>query len=175
MSQLVDLALQRVKAAYSTVPIALEPTAWLYIGAFAALAVPIGMYSGILKFKVEKRPSKWLEVLLVVFLSRGLLEELVFRVMALPHPAVDGPTPPAEFAFKAAISTTVFVTGHLLIPGERQQKTFRDPGFLMMCGIFGAMCSAVYYLTSSLLVIWLVHGVPVAVWLLLLGGVDKVQ
>jgi predicted Abi (CAAX) family protease len=76
---------------------------------------------------------------------------------------------------RAAISTLVFVLGHLLIPGERQQKTFRDPGFLIMCGIFGAMCSAVYYLTGSLLVIWLVHGVPVTVWLLLLGGVDKVQ
>jgi predicted Abi (CAAX) family protease len=47
---------------------------------------------------------------------------------------------------------------------------------LIMCGIFGAVCSAVYYLTSSLLVIWLVHGVPVTVWLLvLLGGGDKVQ
>lgn len=76
---------------------------------------------------------------------------------------------------RAFLSTAVFVAGHLLIPGERLQKTFRDPGFLVMCGVFGALCSAVYYLTASLLVIWLVHGVPVAIWLLLLGGVEKVQ
>lgn len=76
---------------------------------------------------------------------------------------------------RAALSTAVFVGAHLLIPGERAKKTFRDPGFLVMCGIFGAMCSAVYYLTGSLLVIWLVHGVPVTIWLLLLGGAEKVQ
>jgi predicted Abi (CAAX) family protease len=34
--------------------------------------------------------------------------------------------------------------------------------------------SAVYYMTGSLCTLWLVHGVPVAVWLLLLGGTDKV-
>jgi hypothetical protein len=62
MSQLIDLAWQRVKAAYSTVPPALEPTAWLYIGTFAALAIPIGMFTGVLNFKIEKRPAKWLEV-----------------------------------------------------------------------------------------------------------------
>jgi predicted Abi (CAAX) family protease len=69
----------------------------------------------------------------------------------------------------------VFVAAHLLIPGERARKTFWDPAFLVMAGVFGAMCSAVYYLTGSLLVIWLVHGVPVAIWLLLLGGAEKVQ
>jgi hypothetical protein len=62
MSQIVDLALQRVKAAYSTVPPALEPTAWLYIATFVALVIPIGMLTGVLNFKIEKRPSKWLEV-----------------------------------------------------------------------------------------------------------------
>lgn len=62
MSQFVNHAWQRVQAAYSTVPPALDPTAWLYIGTFAALAVPIGMFTGVLNFKVEKRPSKWLEV-----------------------------------------------------------------------------------------------------------------
>jgi hypothetical protein len=62
MSQFVDVAWQRVKAAYSTVPPALDPTAWLYIATFAALAIPIGMFTGVLNFKIEKRPSKWLEV-----------------------------------------------------------------------------------------------------------------
>jgi hypothetical protein len=37
---------------------------------------------------------------------------------------------------QAAISTLVFVFCHLLIPGERQQKTFRDPGFLIMSSSF---------------------------------------
>jgi hypothetical protein len=60
--RIVELAVQRVKAAYSTVPPALDPAAWLYIGTFVALAVPIGRVTGVLKFKVEKRPFKWLEV-----------------------------------------------------------------------------------------------------------------
>jgi hypothetical protein len=62
MSQLIDVAWQRARAAYSTVPPALDPTAWLYIATFAALAIPIGMFTGVLNFKIEKRPSKWLEV-----------------------------------------------------------------------------------------------------------------
>jgi len=37
-------------------------------------------------------------MLFFVFLSRGLLEEVVFRVMLLPHPAVDGYTTPQSFA-----------------------------------------------------------------------------
>lgn len=41
-----------------------------------------------------------MQVFFVVFLSRGLLEELVFRVMVLPHPAVDGPTQPVNFAVR---------------------------------------------------------------------------
>lgn len=74
---------------------------------------------------------------------------------------------------RAAVSTAVFVAAHLLIPGERQRRTYWDPNFLLMSAVFSAMCSAMYYLTGSLLVIWLVHGLPVAIWLLLLGGAEK--
>lgn len=81
----------------------------------------------------------------------------------------------ARHTCRAALSTAVFVAAHLAIPGERARKTFWDPGFLVMCAVFGAMCSVVYWLTASLLVIWLVHGVPVTVWLLLLGGAERVQ
>eukprot|EP00879_Flechtneria_rotunda_P005014 GHRR01005290.1.p1 GENE.GHRR01005290.1~~GHRR01005290.1.p1 ORF type:complete len:176 (+),score=28.40 GHRR01005290.1:139-666(+) len=175
MSHIFNHALQRVVAAYNTVPPTLDPRAWVCIATFTAIIIPLGVLTGILQLKVEKRPAKWLEVLFVVFCSRGLLEEVVFRVVALPHQAVDGPISPGGFALRAAASTLLFVLAHLLIPGERAKKTFRNPGFLVMCGVFGAMCSAVYYLTGSLFVIWLVHGLPVAIWLLLLGGAEKVQ
>ncbi len=39
----------------------------------------------------------------------------------------------------------------------------------------GLLCSAVYYQTASLKSVWLVHCVPVAVWLLLLGGTAKME
>lgn len=76
---------------------------------------------------------------------------------------------------RAMVSTTVFVAAHLLIPGQRQRQTYWDPRFLMMSTMFSAMCSVIYYFTGSLLVIWLLHGVPVAIWLLLLGGAEKVE
>eukprot|EP00775_Hariotina_reticulata_P002867 gene2867-3159_t len=115
------------------------------------------------------------QVLFVVFCTRGLAEEVVFRVMALPHPAVDGYTSSKDFAVRAMVSTAVFVAAHLLIPGQRQRQAYWDPRFLLMSTMFSALCSVMYYLTGSLLVIWLVHGVPVAIWLLLLGGAEKVQ
>jgi len=74
---------------------------------------------------------------------------------------------------RAALSTGVFVLGHLLIPGQDARNTYWDPGFILNCAGLGALCSTVYYLTGSLVSVWLVHGVPVAVWLLLLGGAEK--
>ncbi|KAI8475396.1 MAG: hypothetical protein J3K34DRAFT_464902 [Monoraphidium minutum] len=133
---------------------------WACVATFAAVALPIGAATGVLKLKLETRPTKWLEVFFVVFLSRGLLEELVFRAALLPHPAVDGPTPPLDFALRAAAGTAAF-----RLPAR----------FLGMCAALGAACSAVYYATASLASIWLVHCVPVAVWLLLLGGAERVQ
>jgi hypothetical protein len=55
-------ALLRVAAAYRTVPPSLDPQAWMYVATFAAIAVPLGLWSGVLQLKVDKRPAKWLEV-----------------------------------------------------------------------------------------------------------------
>lgn len=52
----------RVAAAYNTVPPSLDPQAWVYVATFAAIVLPIGLLSGVLQFKVERRPAKWLEV-----------------------------------------------------------------------------------------------------------------
>lgn len=134
MQRLASLAWARLLAAAHTTPPAVDPRAVLVIATFAAVVLPFGAWTGILQLKIEKRPAKWAEVrqgalalfvrcaatqlsqqrcprcclpaqvLFVVFLSRGLAEELVFRVMALPHPAVDGPTSPAAFAARCGSS-----------------------------------------------------------------------
>lgn len=62
MLHLAQLACARVIAAYNTVPPAVDPIAWAYVATFAALVIPIGVLSGVLNFKIEKRPVKWLEV-----------------------------------------------------------------------------------------------------------------
>jgi hypothetical protein len=54
-----------------------------------------------------------LQVLFAVFLGRGLTQELVGRGLALPHPAVDGPTPPADFAARCAGCLSVPVPIHI--------------------------------------------------------------
>jgi hypothetical protein len=54
------------------------------------------------------------QTLVIVFLLRGLAEEAVFRVAALPHPLVDGRTSPRDFAVKCVdmCQRPRLVTGH---------------------------------------------------------------
>lgn len=65
LTALRNRAASRVAAAFTTVPpelSAIQPSTWAFIATFAALVLPLGLRSGVLNLKVEKRPAKWLEV-----------------------------------------------------------------------------------------------------------------
>lgn len=65
MAYVLQHAFKRVAAAYATVPAELasiHASTWVYIATFAAIVLPLGVLSGVLHLKVEKRPAKWLEV-----------------------------------------------------------------------------------------------------------------
>jgi hypothetical protein len=62
---LVDCAQRaaaRLVAAACTAPPPLDPLTWAYVSTFTALVLPVGLATGVLRFKIERRPAKWLEV-----------------------------------------------------------------------------------------------------------------
>lgn len=106
----------------------------------------------------------------------GVSEELLFRSALLPHPSVDGKLTPRAFACRSIIPLSLFVAYHLVNPRPQSRAVFYDVRFLSLSAVLGASCCAAYYLTNgSLLAASVTHWLPVATWLLLFGGLDKLQ
>lgn len=102
--------------------------------------------------------------------------QALFRSLLLPHPAVDGAVAWKPFLAKAVLPLTVFVAYHLVNPNKRSREVFWDPRFLLMATVLGAACTVSYHITGgSLLAATVTHWIPVYVWLIFLGGYDKVH
>ncbi|MGB3515300.1 MAG: CPBP family glutamic-type intramembrane protease [Elainellaceae cyanobacterium] len=145
---------------------------------YGAIALPLGWRVGFLTTPSLKRTplSAWqcLRVALAALVVPALLEEGLFRVLLLPHPreAVRVET----FLLWTLLSVGLFVLYHPLngLTLFRQGAvTFRQPAFLLLAAWLGLVCTGVYAATGSLWAIALVHWVIVVVWLLILGGYER--
>jgi predicted Abi (CAAX) family protease len=169
--------------------IVLQPTAreWgitaLALLVYTAIALPIGFRSGFLRRRAiargalsasERKPSAIFQYLGFLFLSPSLWEEVVFRVLPVPHPeTIDSP---AAFFMPAALALVVFVVYHplnALFFYRSANPTFFRPTFLLLTALLGVTCTLVYWWTGSLWTISIVHWLVVAVWLLALDGLGK--
>ncbi len=173
---IIPNAFSRVIEAVSCVP---HPQGWLLSAgmllAYGLIALPLGWQQGFLKANFltlkEMTPGQTFRFAFTSLISPALLEELVFRVLLIPHPTegVDVQT----WCFWAALSLLLFILYHPLSaltvypPGY---PTFLNPLFLLLTGLLGLVCTVVYALTGSVWAIALIHWVVVVVWLLGLGG-----
>lgn len=114
--------------------------------------------------------------LLRLLILPALLEELIFRVLLLPHPteAVQSHT----LGIWLAISLGLFVIYHplnalTLYPAGN--PTFLRPAFLALAGLLGLTCSLVYLQTGSLWLPTLIHWIVVGAWVFGLGGYQRLQ
>ena len=114
--------------------------------------------------------------LLRLLILPALLEELIFRVLLLPHPteAVQSHT----LGIWLAISLGLFVIYHplnalTLYPAGN--PTFLKPAFLALAGLLGLTCSLVYLQTGSLWLPTLIHWIVVGAWVFGLGGYQRLQ
>lgn len=146
----------------------------LGLGLYTAIAVPIGLAQGFLQWR-RVRLSRWGQFSFGVklFFLPALVEELVFRVLFLPAPLA---TSWAVWMLWAAAGGGLFVLYHplnALTLYKVGEPTFFDRRFLGLVALLGLICTGVYGLTSSLLLIVLIHWIVVWVWIVRLGGWER--
>lgn len=136
----------------------------------------IGFKTGFLSWNfVNLFRQKWWRSL-QLFLMPALIEELVFRVMLLPHP-FEGLTW-VSWSFWSVFSLSLFIIYHPLnalffyAPGK---PLFFQPLFLFFAGLLGLACMISYSLTGSLWPPVIIHWIVVVIWLFALGGQEKLS
>ncbi|MDM9584760.1 CPBP family glutamic-type intramembrane protease [Nostoc sp. GT001] len=144
---------------------------------YSILALPYGWKFGFLQIELWSAnwTNKCLLILRCLFLP-AIMEELFFRVFLLPHPSEI--TSWFQWSLWAIVSLLLFILYHPL-----NAKTFFKAGittffnrvFLVLAAFLGIICTVGYTLTGSLFVIVLIHWVVVVVWLIVFGGIRKLD
>ena len=116
----------------------------------AAVALPFGFLTGFLTWRPVFLPWQTKVLLIVgVFVSPALTEEIIFRVLPVPLPTEVG----AETAWLwAGASLVVFVLYHPLrtwIFAKPKYRVFLDSRFLILAAWLGLFCAAAYLRTGS--------------------------
>ncbi len=148
-------------------------TGWLSILAwligYILLALAIGWRSGFLT--VDRREPIWDRSIGYLFLMPALVEEIVFRLLLIPHPIEL--TGSKNIYLWMIISLALFIIYHPLNaltlhkPGN---PTFMDWRFLCLTGLLGIVCTIVYLTTGSIWGAVVIHWLVVVGWLKLFGG-----
>ncbi|MCF4970431.1 CPBP family glutamic-type intramembrane protease [Nostoc sp. CMAA1605] len=152
---------------------------WLVMGVilivYGAIAIPLGWKFGFLRWSFS--PSKRIEhiaIALQALFSPAISEELVFRVLSLPHPieVINW----YIWALWALFIVFLFIIYHPLNAKTffpQGSPTFLHPIFLTLAGLLGLCCTVAYALTGCFWIIVLIHWIVILVWLLALGGREK--
>lgn len=135
---------------------------------YGLVYLPIGLLSGFLQFDPQLSPWTIVQVMVGAVLMPGLNEELMFRILPIPHPQ-------ERVAAKTrwvwiGISWISFLLYHLL---PWTPLFFRDPMFLLGAALVGSICTIAYLKTGSLWIPVFIHWQIVVVWLLFLGGLAR--
>jgi predicted Abi (CAAX) family protease len=139
----------------------------LVMAVYGALALGLGVASGFLSLPWQWPPLvEALPRLAKLLLMPALVEELLFRVLLIPHPIEGFPWLP--LLGWNALSLGLFVLYHpvatrLWYPQAR--ALFDDPRFLLQATLLGVACSLAYGFTGSLWPPVLIHWMAVVIWL----------
>lgn len=151
-------------------------TLWVLLG-YAAIALPIGFAQGFLQIKPwEASGWRYARMSAQLLVMPSFVEELIFRVVLLPSPHTE--MLKSEWIIWAIASLIVFIICHPLNAKtlyKAADPTFLNPTFLTLAGLLGAACTIAYVLTGSLLTITLIHWVAVVLWLMALGGMERLD
>ncbi len=151
------------------------PWVLLSLGALAiygAIAIPWGRNNGFLVRQTAiGNPLAFAFDALRVWFVPALVEEVIFRVMLLPHPGegIAG----GRWLFWAIVSLVLYLLYHWVL-GKTVYRaaadTLGDRRFLTLVGWLGLLLTGLYWITGSLWLIVFLHWAVVMVWIYALGG-----
>ncbi|MEH2423862.1 MAG: CPBP family glutamic-type intramembrane protease [Nostoc sp.] len=144
---------------------------------YSIIALPYGWKFGFLQIRFWS--ENWIYTCLLILrclFTPAINEELFFRVLLLPHPSEI--TNWLQWSLWAIGGLVLFVLYHPLnakIFFKAGIPTFFNRVFLTLTLWLGIICTVAYTLTGSLWVIVLIHWVVVVVWLIVFGGITKLN
>lgn len=178
MQKYIQAIAHRLKVGFFTIP---SISDWLYVGAillvYAATALPLGFLSGWLQFQIVS--GGWIKIIGIIiraFFVPGISEELIFRVLLLPHP-----TENLSLTRKwlwGSIGLFIFIIYHPLqtvTTFPPAFATFNHPVFLLLAAFLGIACTLAYWRSGSVWTAIFIHWLIVSIWLVLLGGGDRLS
>ncbi|MGB0562286.1 MAG: type II CAAX prenyl endopeptidase Rce1 family protein [Spirulinaceae cyanobacterium] len=147
----------------------------IVLAGYGAIALPLALHTGLFTWSPWPARQFWslagLGLILGKFCLPALAEELLFRVLLLPHPSENVRL--RIVLLWLGTSLTLYIAAHplnALTIFPRGNPTFLQPDFLTLTGLLGLACSLLYRQTGSLWVIALVHWFVVVIWLGIGGG-----
>lgn len=143
---------------------------------YGMIVLPIGWKTGFLRWHVIRFPSNAWWGIFPLFLMPALVEELVFRVILLPHP-LEGVTG-IQWLGWATLSLSLFIIYHPLNAlwfYPQGKGLFWQPMFLLFAGLLGIACTLSYRLSGSLWPPVMIHWLVAVIWLFILGGTQQLK
>ena len=145
--------------------------------AYITIALPLGFYTRFLQFQIwSAKPIDYSLLGLRCLITPAITEELIFRVLFLPHPTEVFNW--QRWSIWAILSLLVFVIYHPLNAKPLYKEgfpTFLQPIFLTLATLLGITCTITYAFTGSLWIIIFIHWLVVVLWLSFFGGIQKLS
>ncbi|MFG6097560.1 CPBP family glutamic-type intramembrane protease [Leptothoe sp. ISB3NOV94-8A] len=141
---------------------------------YGAIAIPLGLWGKLLSLQNilgRVPPGQLVLRLLRALVVPALIEELLFRVLLLPHPTEGVLT--TTLLLWVIFSLTLFVLSHPLqamIFRQHLAALFSRPLFIGLTALLGLACVLIYANTGSLWTSVGFHWLVVVSWLVFLGG-----
>ncbi|WP_368736767.1 CPBP family glutamic-type intramembrane protease [Nostoc sp. CHAB 5715] len=123
---------------------------------------------------LEKSWQEIVKIIVFSFFIPGLSEEIVFRVLFLPHPT-ENPSLKTQIIWMI-ITSVAFIIYHPFQgltwnPGGRE--VFINPNFLILAALLGVICTIAYLISGSIWLSVIIHWLAVVIWIVLLDGFAK--
>jgi predicted Abi (CAAX) family protease len=139
---------------------------------YAAIALPVGLLTGFLKFRVlEMGQLAMVTLPLSLLVMPSFLEELFFRALMLPHKTRR--LTAQKKVFLSLFSIFLFVAWHpinAITINAAAYPIFTNPVFLILAALMAFACTITYLKSGSVWIPVLIHWITVLVWVFFLGG-----
>ncbi|BBD68221.1 abortive infection protein [Nostoc commune NIES-4072] len=150
---MINLIIRRLTTALSTFPTITNLLELILpLTGLTILLLFIGFQSEFLKLHIlEKSWQEIVKIIVFSFFIPGLSEEIVFRVLFLPHPT-ENPSLKTQIIW-IIITLVAFIIYHPfqgLTWNPGGYEVFINPNFLILAALLGVICTIAYLISGSI-------------------------